>query len=136
MRRRKFIAGLGGAVAMPLAARAQQQSTSPVVGFMQSAASSASQHMTIAFQNGLKDAGFAAGQNVTIEYRYADNQYDRLPGLATDLIGLNVKVLGAFGPAAAQAAKAATTTTTIVFTSGYDQGQTGLVARLKTTAGD
>src|SRR5262245_25517535 len=132
----QFVISLPSALIFLFSSAGAQQVTPPLVGFMQSAASGASIHMTAAFQNGLKEAGFIAGQNITIEYRFADNQYDRLPGLATDLIGLNVKVLGAFGPAAAEAAKAATTTTPIVFTSGNDPAQTGLLASLNRPRGN
>src|SRR5262249_50379144 len=117
MRRRDFVSGIAGlAGAWPLAARAQQPAM-PVIGFLQTGAPGATAHLTAAFHRGLKEAGYVEGQNVEVVYRYADGQYDRLPALVADLVRHQVALIGAFGPPAAQAAKAATTTIPIVFTS-------------------
>ena len=130
MRRRDFIARLGGAAAWPVAALAQQ-SVLPVVGFLipQSAAE-VYKNMTVPFLQGLKEAGYVEGQNVMVEYRYAENQLDRLPALATDLVHRRVAVILAGGIDASLAAKAATTTIPIVFLSAADPVAMGLVTNL------
>ena len=124
MKRREFITLLGGAAAWPLAARAQQQAM-PLIGFLRSTSAAVSTPMIEGFRQGLAAAGFNEGQNVTIEYRYADNQPERLPGLVTELIRLPVAVIVA-NNVSALVAKAATTTVPIVFATGSDPVVDGL----------
>jgi putative ABC transport system substrate-binding protein len=135
MRRREFVAGLAGAAAWPLAASAQQGTTTiPVVGFVRSTAADFA-HLVIAFRKGLNEAGFIEGQNVVIEYRYANNEPNRLPSLVDDLIRRQVAVIIG-NSIAALAAKAATAAIPIVFATGGDPVRDGLVASLSRPEGN
>src|SRR5438270_12636834 len=126
MRRRKFIALLGSsAVAWPLSARAQQPAM-PVVGFLNGLSAGERPHLVESFRRGLSEAGYVAGQNVAVEYRYAENQPDRLRTLAADLIARRVAVIAATGGNnTVLVAKSLTTTIPIVFTSGADPVRAG-----------
>jgi putative ABC transport system substrate-binding protein len=134
MKRRTFIAALGGAVAWPLVARAQQP-TMPVVGFLRSASLDNAAPLIASFREGLNEAGYVEGQNVTIEFRSAEDHIDRLPKLVTELVRLPVAVIVA-NVTAATAAKRLTTTVPIVFATGDDPIQEGLVSSLSRPGGN
>jgi putative tryptophan/tyrosine transport system substrate-binding protein len=139
MRRRDFIAGLGGAAAWPLAARAQQPAL-PVVGFLLSGRRDSvapTSSLLVAFRQGLASAGFAEGRNVAFEYKFAEGQLDRFPMLADELVRERVAVIAALsGADAARAAKNATTSIPIVFLIGNDPVGIGLVASLNQPGGN
>ncbi|HYU12009.1 MAG TPA: ABC transporter substrate-binding protein [Stellaceae bacterium] len=139
MERREFIGLVGGGglllVTKVMRARAQQPAM-PVIGFLHQGSSQASAQLVVAFGRGLQESGYAEGRNVTFEFRWADGEYDRLPELAADLVTRHVAVIAAALLPAARAAKATTSTIPIVFISGSDPIETGLVMSLSRPTGN
>jgi len=134
MRRREFIAGLGSVAAWPVVARAQQPAM-PVVAFLNSGSRDGYVPMVAAFRQGLKETGYIEDQNVAVEYRWVEGQYDRVPAMAAELVRRQVAVIVANSPGV-MAVKAATTTIPIVFTTGTNPVQIGLVASLSRPGGN
>lgn len=136
MRRRKFITLVGGAVTWPFAVRAQQ-SAMPLIGFLNSQSAGSFSHLVAGFQQGLRESGFLEGQNIQIEYRWAEGQYERLPALANDLVHRGIAVLVATGgEPAALAAKGSTQAIPIVFIIGGDPVRMGLVTSMNRPGGN
>jgi putative ABC transport system substrate-binding protein len=133
--RREFIALVGGATTWPFAAHAQP-SAMPVVGFMVAGSRAALRDEIVAFEAGLREMGFAEGQNLTLEYRFAEGQFERFPAFAADLIQRRASVIAASSPQGALAAKQATTTIPVVFSIGADPVEVGLVSSLSHPGGN
>lgn len=137
VRRRDFITLLGGAAAFPIAARGQQRERMPVLGYLGAGAPEMGANFVAGLRRGLRESGFEEGRNLAIEYRWAHNQIDRFPALAADLVQHRVDVLAAmFNTSGALALKAATSTIPIVFCTGNDPVETGLVASINRPGGN
>jgi len=137
MKRRRFLTVLGGAAAWPLAARAQQQPPVPVIGFLSSRQPAESESDLAGFRRGLAQAGYLEHQNVAIEYRWAENRYDRLPALTADLVARQVAVIAALGgPVTALAVQSATRSIPFVFITGVDPVKLGLVTNFARPGGN